>query len=444
MNVNRYTIASMIAMLVAAIAAFVDPALAAAALLIAPAGAASVEELATELKNVASSFESKRGELAGMYAELKAKTEGNERIATTVKEAVDQALAKFNDLATDVKALEQKAAARAKEQPDEAKSYGQQFIESEAGKKLNSKARGVFATEVKAVTTTTAGTGLVRSRRENEITNLLRERLVIGDLLTNIPVAENSVDYIVQTTRTNNAATVVETAAKPYSDYAWTEATVSTKVIAHLAKMSRQALDDAPRLAGEIDSEMRYGLGYVKERQYLYGNNTGANLHGIVPQATAFSLTGLGYVPNALATRIDVLRLAILQVSIGLLPADAIVLNEIDWAMIELTKTTEGAYLMANPAGSVDARLWSLPVVVTPAMVAGDFLVGAFRAGATSYNRMSTEVLISTENTDDFEKNMATMRAEERLALAVKRPGAFRKGTFASILAPGAGMIPST
>lgn len=444
MNVNRYTIVSMIAMLVAAIAAFVDPTLAAAALLIAPAGAASVEELATELKNVASSFESKRSELAEMYGELKAKTEGNERIATSVKEAVDQALAKFNDLATDVKALEQKAAQRAKERPDEAKSYGQQFIESEAGQKVHSKARGVFATEVKAVTTTTAGTGLVRSRRENEITNLLRERLVIGDLLTNIPVAENSVDYIVQTTRTNAAATVAETAAKPYSDYAWTEATVSTKVIAHLAKMSRQALDDAPRLAGEIDSEMRYGLGYVKERQYLYGNNTGANLHGIVPQATAFSLTGLGYVPNALATRIDVLRLAILQVSIGLLPADAIVLNEIDWAMIELTKTTEGSYLMANPAGSVDARLWSLPVVVTPAMVAGDFLVGAFRAGATSYNRMSTEVLISTENTDDFEKNMATMRAEERLALAVKRPGAFRKGTFASILAPGAGMIPST
>jgi hypothetical protein len=33
---------------------------------------------------------------------------------------------------------------------------------------------------------------------------------------------------------------------------------------------------------------------------------------------------------------------------------------------------------------------------------------------------------------DDFEKNMATMRAEERVAIAVKRPAAFTKGVFAT------------
>ena len=45
---------------------------------------------------------------------------------------------------------------------------------------------------------------------------------------------------------------------------------------------------------------------------------------------------------------------------------------------------------------------------------------------------MAVEVLISTENVDDFEKNLATMRAEERVAIAVKRPTAFTKGTFST------------
>ena len=123
-----------------------------------------------------------------------------------------------------------------------------------------------------------------------------------------------------------------------------------------------------------------------------------------------------------------------LQNSIALLPADGIVLHEIDWADIELTKTTDGAYLFANPQGNVDSRMWGLPVVATPAMTAGDFLVGAFKMGATVYDRMAVEVLISTENVDDFEKNLATMRAEERVAIAVKRPQAFTKGTFTTAI----------
>ena len=78
--------------------------------------------------------------------------------------------------------------------------------------------------------------------------------------------------------------------------------------------------------------------------------------------------------------------------------------------------------------------MWGLPLVNTPAMTAGDFLVGNFQMGATIYERMGVEVLISTENVDDFETNRATVRAEERVAIAVKRPQAFTKGTFSTAI----------
>lgn len=52
-------------------------------------------------------------------------------------------------------------------------------------------------------------------------------------------------------------------------------------------------------------------------------------------------------------------------------------------------------------------------------------LVGAFGLAARLHDRMDVEVLISSEDRDNFIKNMLTIRAEERTALAVRVPDAF-------------------
>ena len=63
-------------------------------------------------------------------------------------------------------------------------------------------------------------------------------------------------------------------------------------------------------------------------------------------------------------------------------------------------------------------------------MSVNEFLCGAFDMGAQIFDRLEIEVLLSTENVDDFEKNMVTIRAEERLALAIYRPEALITGDF--------------
>lgn len=390
-------------------------------------------ELAKELSAKAAEFKHQRDELKQMGSELTAKLEKGERVTDELKGMVDKTMSTVNGLQAGITEIEQKLANVGKQRESaEEKSWGQQFVEgaSYKGASDRSSRRTIMAAEVKAVTTTTAG-GNIRSLRESGILELPRERQTIRSLIPVVPINTGSVDYTRQTLRTNSAAPVAEQAAKPYSDYAWDSVTVATRTLAHLAKITRQALDDAPRLAGEIDSEMRYGLSYVEERQFLYGNNTGQQLHGIMPQASNFARpVGVGQMTGA--TNIDVLRVAALQASLALFPADGIILNELDWAVIELTKETTGAYLLANPQGGIAPRMWNLPVVPVQAMTTGDFCVGSFRTGAVIYDRMGVEVLISTENADDFEKNMATMRAEERVAIAVKRPGSFIKGTFAT------------
>jgi HK97 family phage major capsid protein len=104
------------------------------------------------------------------------------------------------------------------------------------------------------------------------------------------------------------------------------------------------------------------------------------------------------------------------------------VLNPTDWARIELTKDGEERYIFANVLQLAGPVLWGRRVVSTASQAADDFLVGAFAQAATIYDRMDAEVLFSSEDRDNFVKNMITARAEKRLALAVKRPDALVAG----------------
>jgi HK97 family phage major capsid protein len=99
---------------------------------------------------------------------------------------------------------------------------------------------------------------------------------------------------------------------------------------------------------------------------------------------------------------------------------------------MRLTKGADGKYLLGDPGDAADPRLFGVPVVPTPAMIAGKFLTGDFQTGATLYDRMKARVEVSTEDSDCFRRNLVTILAEERLALGVKAPAAFVKGDFAT------------
>ncbi|MGB5778155.1 MAG: phage major capsid protein [Allopontixanthobacter sediminis] len=56
--------------------------------------------------------------------------------------------------------------------------------------------------------------------------------------------------------------------------------------------------------------------------------------------------------------------------------------------------------------------------------------LGAFADAATVYDLMNPIVLLSTEDGDNFRRNMVTVLCEERLALAVRRPEALIYGDY--------------
>ena len=201
--------------------------------------------------------------------------------------------------------------------------------------------------------------------------------------------------------------------------------------IAHWFLASAEILSDAPGLRSMIDNRLRYGLAFVEDVQLLKGDGTGQNLLGIKPQATDYAAPA-GLTGFAAPTMIDKLRIAQLQVALALYPADGQVLHPIDWAVIEMQKDGEGRYLIGNPQGTLAPTLWGLPVVPSMAQTVGEFTVGAWRMGAQLFDREQSGVLVSTEDGDNFRRNMITILAEERLALTVYRPEAFVDGAFAN------------
>ncbi|KAB2700021.1 phage major capsid protein [Ochrobactrum sp. Kaboul] len=317
----------------------------------------------------------------------------------------------------------------------ETKSAGEQLVETDAFKEWAvSGKKGGADIELKAITTgsATVGTGtdgstsLVPSHHVPGIIAPAVRPLTIRALLAQGSTTSGVIQYVRETGFTNNAAPVAEGAAKPYSDITFDQETENVRVIAHLFKASRQVLEDSAQLASYIDTRARDGLADVEEAQLLNGNATGQNLNGLIPNATPFDNTLVAANDN----KADVIRRAILQVRLAEYRADGIVMHPTDWADIEVLKETTGGYIWSNPTVNNGQNLWGIPVVDTTAMTEGNFLVGAFARAAQIFDRWQARVEVSNSNVDDFEKNLVTIRAEERLALAIYRPESFVYGPF--------------
>jgi HK97 family phage major capsid protein len=262
----------------------------------------------------------------------------------------------------------------------------------------------------------------------------LLRRLTVRDLLAQGRMSKAVLFYQRESGFTNNAAPVSEGSLKPKSELTFELITQAVRTIAHLFDISLQMLDDVDFIQSYIESRGRYGLKLVEEAQLLNGSGTGQNLAGLYTLATPYNLT-LDNIPNptgATNTDIDKLRLAILQVELAYASSTGIVLHPSNWAGIELTKDTQNRYIFANPQDTTTGRLWGRDVVSTQAMTQDRFLVGDFQMAAQIFDRQDANVAISYENKDNFERNMATIRIEERLALAVYRPEALVKGTLES------------
>jgi HK97 family phage major capsid protein len=387
-----------------------------------------IGNISGEVKKLAEDALKEAKNAGGLSADTKKQADEGLKVLNELRQSYEKLSEQIGGFDRALLDVQQKMAGQRKG-PTSVLSIGDQVVANEDFKAFAAKgAKGTLRIVVQnAITSvaTSAGELIERDRRPG-IVELPRRDVFVRDLLTNGRTNSNMIEFVRETGFTNLAAVVSETVLKPESAITFETDTAPIRTIAHWVHVSRQAMDDAPQLQSIIDTRLRYGLDLAEEAEILSGDGTGVHMLGIIPQATAFAAP---FTPTS-AQIIDRLRLAILQVELAEYAPDGIVLHPTDWARIELTKDGNDNYIFANPRTRAAPTLWALPVVSTTGMDVDEFLVGAFRFGATYWTRMDVEVLISSEDRDNFVKNMLTVRAEKRGTVTVFRPESFVYGEF--------------
>lgn len=238
---------------------------------------------------------------------------------------------------------------------------------------------------------------------------------------------------------TNSASSVAERNSgntafglKPQSSFAFVGEQAPIRTLAHWEAAHRNVLSDEPQLRSIIDNELMYGLRLLEDNQILNGDGVGENLLGVLntPNIQQYAWSDGNDLPVA-DTKADALRRAATLSFLAYYEPSGVVLHPNDWEDIELTKDANGQYLIAvSVAMGGEPRVWRMPVIDTPAMTNGKALVGAFGTGAQLYDREEASIRISEQHSDFFIRNAIVILAEQRLALAVKRPEAFVEVTF--------------
>lgn len=290
--------------------------------------------------------------------------------------------------------------------------------------------------EVKADTTLAGdytGTRAI-SELDPEVNRIARQRILLQNAVNRGTINTMYVTYIQQTSQPTGAWTA-ESVAKTEYEEKYTEVSKQVKKIAGMVKVSKEMLDDLSFVRTEINNDLIEGVVTGLDNSILNGAG-GSDLEGILSFASTFSA---GTFANTIisANILDVIRVSMSQIESAKFTPTHVVLNPVDVAKMQLTKTTTGEYTMPifYPSANNEMKVASLTVVSTTYMTAGTFLVGDMTR-ANLRVRENANIQIGYVN-DDFARNMVTILAELRAVHYVKLNdvNAFVKGTLATAIA---------
>jgi HK97 family phage major capsid protein len=359
--------------------------------------------------------------------------------------AIDAAIAKFegqiqeqgkaqDDVRAEVKTLAQKFEDAITEIAQKMEAEGQksevilsagaEFVKGEMFKQLASGTIKSARMEVKN-TVVSDGTTAFPTQRPGIIPGSFVP-LTIRQVIPSIAVTGNAVNSLKENAWTNSAGEVSQGASKAESDLTFTNYDVNIRTVAHWIKVSNQLLADAPAVAAYIDVRLRDGLAQRIDYQLLRGNGTSPNLSGLTDSGNFTAFTA-----DSGANLVESINKAKYAMWAAGNAPDTVIVNPADWGAMEIARegAGTGAYLYGAPGTNAGMSPFGVNVVLSAHMPTGYFLIAQMRTAATVFNRSGAVIEMGYVN-EDFTKNLVTIRAEERLALACDRPAAIYYGQF--------------
>ena len=286
------------------------------------------------------------------------------------------------------------------------------------------------------LSSTSAGAFVVNER--TDIVEMLgRKPLTVRDLVSKRRTASDAVEFVQQSSHTNNAAVIAEATSsaaptvvssvvtlnagggyKPEGAWAFEVVTAVVKTIAEWVPVTKRALADVAQLEGLINDELSADIAATEEAQILNGDGSGENFTGIT--ATSGIQTQAFATDLFTSVRKGVTKLR----TVGRVNPSALLVNPADAEKIDLLKDANNVYYYGGPSVIGQRTLWGVPVVESETQTEGTALIGDF-SKAVLWDREQTTISVTDSHADFFIRNLVAVLAEERLAFGVTRPTAF-------------------
>ncbi|MBQ9252625.1 MAG: phage major capsid protein [Clostridia bacterium] len=369
-------------------------------------------------------------ELQKQLAELK------DRIAAGEKDAIEEGAkirAQIEETQKAIEMAEEKekllgmiGEKRDEKQPEEkaARNLGEHFVRSlkaaQIGRRFDVTAAAFKANSDVQVTPAAEGVDAFATTFDRNVVTGPRTDLVVRNLFGAEAIGGSTLVYLVEGAIEGAPAVTAEGAAKPQVHFADpSPVTVSLDKVACFIKESDEYIKDYAFLASAINGRLLYHLGLTEQKKLITDLLATS---GIQKDST-------GWKAASTATEIaDLILQAAMDVQENSgFAADAIVMNPATWYTLRVAKNGNQDYYGGGFFGAQNVpNLWGIPVCVTTAVSAGQIIVGAFKTCGSVVSNGGVSVEAVNTDQDDFIKNLMTIRAEERLALAVRRPAGFK------------------
>lgn len=255
------------------------------------------------------------------------------------------------------------------------------------------------------------------------------ERLVVADLCAPGSMDTSKVTYPRENSIAfaGTAAPVPEANRKPEQAFDLVPDEAAAKKIAAFTKITDEMFQDSPAAEAYIQNRLAFAVQKSEDNQLLQGDGLNANMRGIrsTPNVQV-QQRGADIAPDAIRKGINLVETTTDFIVSG------IVMHPTDWMNIQLLKDTQGRYLIGQAVvpdefghPRLAPTLWSRPIAISKSIPIGTSLVGAFATAAQVFRRLGMIIEMSNENEDDFIRNLITILAETRVALAVYSGAAF-------------------
>ena len=240
------------------------------------------------------------------------------------------------------------------------------------------------------------------------------------DIVSRGTAESNLISWVSKANKDGAAAGTAEGALKNQIDFDLVVGSETIKKFTAFIKVSDEMVDDISFMESEINKELVNELMLLIESQVYEGDDSALQLNGILTQATAFvAATAPEAVDNA--NVVDVLRTAATQIKCANQSGPTYhLLSPKDVLGMKLTKrsTTDKAYVEALQEIGGRLMLDGVPILETNLVTAGTYLTGDFNK-ATVFDKGSITVEVGRDS-DDFTKNLVTVRAEWRGANVIR------------------------